>query len=90
MRSHMRLSIHVQNNTSEKLPLPTLLSIVQSEMPHRNFVVATATLVTVSFCFHNSASSCFILNETIDVLQQQETLCFGCTNLGSHVHFQII
>ena len=60
--------------TSEISPLPTSLSTVQSHMPNRKFVVATAKLETVPFCFHNSALSCFILNETLDMLQQQETL----------------
>ena len=76
--------------TSEKSPVPTSLATMQSHMPNKNFAVATATLVTVTFCCHNSALSCFILNETFDMLQQQETLYFGCTNLGSHVQFQII
>jgi len=30
--------------------------------------------VTVTFCFHNSALSFFILNELFDMLQYQETL----------------
>ena len=41
-------------------------------MPRRNFVVATARLVTVTFCFHNSSLPCFVLNEIFDMLQQQE------------------
>ena len=36
-------------STSRKLPVPALLSTVQSHMPNRNFSVATATLVTVTF-----------------------------------------
>ena len=40
-----------------------------------------ATLVTVIFSFHNSALSCSILNETFDMLQQQETLHVGYANL---------
>ena len=57
-------------STSEKSPMPTSLSTVQSHMPNRNFVVTTATLVTVTFCFHNSALSCFVLNQRFDMLQQ--------------------
>jgi len=76
--------------TCEKSPMLTSLSTVQSLMPNRNFVVATATLVTVTFCFHNSALSCFILKETFNILQQQETLYCRYTNFGSHVRFQII
>ena len=48
------------------------------------------TLVTVTFCFHNSALSCFILKEPSDMFQQQGTLHYGYTNLGSHVSFQTI
>ena len=59
-------------------------------MPIRNFVVATATLVTVIFCFHSCVLSCFTLNETFDMLQQQETLYFEYANLGLHIEFQII
>ena len=77
-------------NTSEKLPLPTSLSTVQSHMPNRSFAVATATLMTVTFCFHDSALSYSILHETFDMLKQQGTLYFGYTNLGPHVPFQII
>ena len=50
--------------TSEKSPVPTSLSTLQSHMPNRSFIVATATLVTVTFCFQNSAVLCFIQNET--------------------------
>ena len=46
---------------SEKSPVPTSLSTVQSHMPNRNFFVPTATLVTVMFSFHGSGLSCFIL-----------------------------
>jgi len=52
--------------------------------------VAAATLVTVTFCFHNSGLSCFILYKASEMLQQQETLYFVCTDLGSHVQFEII
>ena len=34
-------------STSEKLPVPTSLSTMQSHMPNWNFVIATATLLTV-------------------------------------------
>ena len=76
--------------TSEKLPVPQSVSTVRSCMPNRKFIVATAALMTVTFCFKNSAISCFILHETLDVLQQQETLNFGYTNLASLVQFQRI
>ena len=49
-------------STSDKLPVPTSLSTVQWHMPNGNFVVATATLVTVTFCFHNFALSYLTLN----------------------------
>ena len=68
-------------STSKKSPVPISLPKVQSHMPNSNFVVAIATLVTVTFCHHNSAISCFILNETFDMLLQQETLYFGCIDL---------
>ena len=77
-------------STSEKSPVPTSLSTMQSHMQSRSFVVTTAKLVTVTFCFHNSALSFFIQNERFDILQQQKTLHFGYTNLGLHVQFQII
>ena len=77
-------------STSEKSPLPTSLSTVQSHMRSWDFFVAAATLVTVTFCFHSYALSCFILYKAPEMLQQQETLYFLCTNLGSHVQFQII
>ena len=85
-RPHMSKTL----STSEKSPMPTILSTVQLHMPHRNFAVATVMLVTVTYCSHNSALSCFILTETYDMLQQQEDLYFGHTNLGSHVQFQIL
>jgi len=81
----MRVSTFVK-----KSPVLTSLSTMQSHIRSRNFVVATAPLVTVTFCFHNSALSCFILNETFGILQQQQTLYFGYANLGSHVPFQIL
>ena len=71
-------------------PVPASLSNVQSHTPNRDFVVATATIMTVTLCCHNSALSCFIINETFDMLQQQETLYFGYTNFGSYVSFQIV
>ena len=75
--------------TSEKTPVPTSLLTVQSFMPNRNYVVPTATQVTITFCFHNSALSCFILNEIFDMLQQLETLFCEYTSLRSHVQIQI-
>ena len=62
VRSHVCVSKHVQNTpppTSEKSPVTTSSLTVQLHMPNRNNVVATATLVTVTFCFHNSVLSCF-------------------------------
>ena len=76
-------------NTSEKSSL-TPLSIVKSCMSNRNLVLTSATLVTVILCCHNSARSSFIINETFGMLQQQETLYFGYTTLGSHLESQII
>ena len=67
VRSHVRASTHEITCTSEKSPVPTTLSPMQLHMPNRNFVVATATLVTVTLFFHNSALSCSALNETFDI-----------------------
>ena len=78
------------SSMSEKSPMPTSLSAMQSHTRNWNFVVTTATLVTVTYCFHNSALSCFILNEIFDMLQQQETLYFGYVILASYVQLQII
>ena len=69
--------------------MSTSLSTVQLHLLNRDYVTATAALVAVKFCFHNSVQSCFILNEIFDMLQQQETLYFWYTNLGLHVLFQI-
>jgi len=66
--------------TSQISPLPTSLVTVRSHVPNRNYVVTTATLVSVIFCFHNSILSCFILNEIFDMLQKQKAFC-GYTNL---------
>ena len=49
VRSHVSMSTREIPSTNEKSPLPTSLSNVQSHMPYRNFVVATATLVTATF-----------------------------------------
>ena len=76
--------------TSEISPLPTSLSTVQSHMPNRNFVVPIVKPVTVPFCFHTSALSCFTLNEAFDMLQKQETLYLGYTNFRSYWPFQLI
>ena len=78
------------HSTKEKLPVPKFLSTVQSYMPNRSFVVATATLVAVTFRFYNSSLSCFIQNDTFEVLQQQENLYIGRKSLGLHVQFQMI
>ena len=56
------------SSSSEKSPMPTSLSTIQLHMPNRNFFGATATLVTVNFCCHSRALTCFILNETFDLL----------------------
>ena len=61
-----------------------------SNKHNRNFVVATAALVAVTFCCHSSLLFCFVLNNTSDIFQQKETLYFGYTNLGSSVQFQIV
>ena len=60
---------------------PASLSTVQSHMQNRDFVVVTATLMTVTFCFYNSALPCFTLNETLSIHQQQ-ALNFGYRNPG--------
>ena len=52
---------------SKKLPMPTSMLTMQSHMRNRKSVVGTAKLVTVTF--QNSALSCFILDETFEVLQ---------------------
>ena len=91
VRWHVRVSTYVQNPQHEqKITRAKSLSIVQSRVPNRKFVVATATLMTVTFCIHNFASSCFTLNETLYMLQHQEILYFTYTICGSHVPFQII
>ena len=80
MRSHVRLSAHVKiPSTSEKSPVPTSLSTMQSHMQNGDFVVANAALVTINIYFHNAALFRFALNETFDIHQQQETLYFGYT-----------
>ena len=43
------------SNTSKKLPMPTSLSTVQLHIAHMNFVAPTTALVTVNFCFDDSA-----------------------------------
>ena len=78
------------HSTSKNSPVPISISAIQLHMPSRNFVVATATPASVTFSFHNSALSCFMINETFNMHQQQETLHFGCTNLASHMPFQMI
>ena len=75
---------------SEKSLLPTSLSTMQSHMPNGDHIVVIATLVTATFCFLNSALSCFILNEAFKMLQQQETLYFRYTDLGLYVPFQLV
>jgi len=72
--------------TSEKLSKPTSLSTVQFCMPKWGFTVVTATLATVTFCFHNSTLSCSILNKTLTCFSNKN---FRYKKLGSHVHFQI-
>ena len=50
------------------------LLTMQFDITNMDFVDTTATLVTATICFHNSALFSFILNETFDMLQQQETV----------------
>ena len=47
---------------SKKSPVPTSLSTVQLHMPNKDFVIATAILVTVTFYSYSSALFCCILN----------------------------
>ena len=75
---------------SEKSLLPMSLSTMQSHMPNGDHIVVIATLVTATFCFLNSALSCFILNEAFKMLQQQETLYFRYADLGLYVPFQLV
>ena len=77
-------------STSEKPPVLTSLAIAQSHVPYTNLVVATVTLIPITFCFPDSALSCFILNDIFNTLQQQETLHFGYKNPRLHVQLQII
>ena len=60
VRSHVR-------NFQQKSPVSTSLSTVRSHMRNTNFIVATAILLTVAFCIHNSALPCFTLNEMFDI-----------------------
>ena len=55
-------------SANEIPPGPTSLSTVQLHMPNGNFFVPTATLVTVTFCFHNSALSSVIPDEAFHML----------------------
>ena len=66
---------------SEKSPVLKSLSAVQSHMPDWNFVVETATIVTVIFCFHNSALSCSIPNETINITGSARKNSWGVSYL---------
>ena len=75
---------------AKKSSVTTSLSTVQSHVPNRNFIVAATTLMTVTLCFHISAVSCFVLNETFDMLQEQEAMFLGYTTLGAYVQFYII
>ena len=59
-------------NASEKLPVSASLSTVH--MPSANFFVANTAPENVTFCFHYSAVSSFILNEIRNMLQKQETV----------------
>jgi len=90
VRSYVRVPTHVQNFQHEQEITRAYITINHPiAHPNRNFVALTATRVTVTFCFHNSAVFCFTINETFDMSQQQETLCFRYTDFESHVHFQI-
>ena len=73
----------------KKPPVQISVPTMQLHMPNMNFVVIAATLVTVTLCFHSSTVSCFALSETFTLLQQQETLYFGYSNLGLDLQFQI-
>ena len=92
MRSHVRVSTHVKNPLHERKIARVNITVNGAilHIPSRDFVVTNATLVTVTFCFHNSALFCFIVNKTFNMIQQQKTLYFGYTKFGSHVPFQII
>ena len=87
VRSHMCVSTHMENPQQErKVARANINTIRAITSANRSFV---ATRVPFSFCFQNSLLSCFTLNETFDMLQQQETLYYGYTNLGSHLQLQI-
>ena len=76
------IPVHVRRHVRSHVRVPTSLSTVQPHMPNRGFIVTTETLVTVTFCLYNSVLSCFILIETLDMLQRQETLYFRYMDLG--------
>ena len=56
VQSHVRVSTHTQNPQHErKIAHDNVIINRAIAMPSRNFVGVTATLVTITFCFHNSA-----------------------------------
>ena len=78
--------IRTTSGTPQSMPRD-MYDYVLSHMPNRNFVVATVTLLTITFRFHNSVLPCSILIEISDMLQQQEAQYFVDINLGVHVQF---
>ena len=70
--------------------MPASLSTVQSHISNRNFAVATAVLLTINFFLRNCFLTCLVLYGTFDMLQQQDTLYYGYTKLGSHTQLQIV
>ena len=69
MQSHVHVSMHMQNPQHKQKIAQNSQSTVQSYMLNRNFVVATATLVTVAYCFRNYAIFYFMLSKTFEMLQ---------------------
>ena len=72
-------------STSKKSPVPTFLSTVQSHVPNTDFIVANATRVTITLCFHSS-----VLSKIRNLSCFSKMKLFGYTNLGSQVQIQII
>ena len=82
----------VSQHEPHKLPVLTSLPTVQSHMPNRNFVVATATQVNVTFCFYNSVLSWFLsemrhwhASETRSSVFRMRKSWTGCAKVGPHV-----
>ena len=90
VQSHMRVSTHVQNPQHERKYHPCQHHYQPCNRTCQiGTSVATTILVTVTFCFRNSALSCFILIDTFDMLHQQEVLYCRYTNLELLMQFQI-